>query len=342
MGWIKISVINVLVLVALLLGLEILARIGSIALSCIRLECNFSPLLRASANKRANGSEPRLVMNRPDSRLGYVPIEGLDGIRKDEGWNNKRVTITKEGFRTNGDVHFDLENEILAVGDSFTFGQQVANDETWPACLERKLKKGVANGGVPGYGTAQALERAKRELKTHKYKTIILSILVGSDFERDTRRGVIKTPNGLAWSPPRPEDYKDNPQTVVKWVNENSFAAAFFIPNRIKLLLAEIYLGSNRIDKEAIIPWTLNDFANIEVDKKIVLLQYGKIKYNYKTASMLQERKFILEVSSRLNLIVVDTFEIFSEYQPEKIWMRHHTPLGNTIVCDYLFEQAFK
>jgi hypothetical protein len=153
MGWIKIIVINVLVLVALLLSLEILARIGSVALSCIRLECNFSPLLRANTNKRDNAGEPRLIIFRPDSRLGYVPIEGFDGFRKDKGWNNKRVTITKEGFRTNGDADFDLENEILAVGDSFTFGDQVANDETWPACLERKLKKGVANGGVSGYGT---------------------------------------------------------------------------------------------------------------------------------------------------------------------------------------------
>src|SRR5262245_58421681 len=197
MGWIKIIVINVLVFVAIVLSLEILARTGSIALSCIRLECNFSPLLRANTSKRANASEPRLVIFRPDSRLGHVPIEGLDAIRKDKGWNNKRVTITKEGFRTNGDTHFDLENKILAVGDSFTFGDQVANDETWPACLEKKLKKGVANGGVSGYGTAQAVERAKIELKTHRYKTIILSILVGSDFERD-RRAIIKTPNGLS------------------------------------------------------------------------------------------------------------------------------------------------
>ena len=158
-----------------------------------------------------------------------MPIEGLDGIRKDKGWDNKRVTITKEGFRTNGDTRFDLENEILAVGDSFTFGDQVANDETWPACLERKIKRGVANGGVSGYGAAQALERAKIELKTHRYKTIILSILVRSDFERD-RSAVIKTPNGLAWSPPRPEDYNP-PQPVMKWFNDNSFVAAFFISN---------------------------------------------------------------------------------------------------------------
>jgi hypothetical protein len=170
-----------------------------------------------------------------------------------------------------------------------------------------------------------------------------LSILVGSDFERD-RRFVIKTPNGLAWSPPRSEDYtprKDRPKTVVQWLNENSFAAAFFISRWFQeWLVGEIYIGPNAVDKEDIIAWTLNDFANVEVDKKIVLMQYGNIAY--KTASVLRERKFILEVLSRLSLIVVDTFDIFSQYEPRKIWVGHHTPLGNTIICDYLFEQAFK
>ena len=99
-------------------------------------------------------------------------------------------------------------------------------------------------------------------------------------------------------------------------------------------------VGQNAVYKDDIVAWTLKDFATLKVDKKIVLMQYGNIKYT--TASVLQERKFILEVLSRLNLIVVDTFDIFSEYQPRKIWMGHHTPLGNTIVCDYLFEQAFK
>ena len=53
------------------------------------------------------------------------------------------------------------EQRILAIGDSFTFGHGVQDDETYPAVLERRLRgRGydvrAQNAGVPGYSTDQA------------------------------------------------------------------------------------------------------------------------------------------------------------------------------------------
>jgi len=81
-----------------------------------------------------------------------------------------------------------LPADVLVVGDSFTFGEQVSDNETWPACLERKLGRGVDNGGVSGYGTAQALRRASLKLAEKSYTTLVLSTLVDpvdGDFGRD-------------------------------------------------------------------------------------------------------------------------------------------------------------
>jgi hypothetical protein len=64
------------------------------------------------------------------------------------------------------------------VGDSFTFGDQVSNHETWPACLERKTGTGVANAGVFGYGGAQSVLRARLETGRRTYGLVILSVLV--------------------------------------------------------------------------------------------------------------------------------------------------------------------
>jgi hypothetical protein len=64
------------------------------------------------------------------------------------------------------------------VGDSFTFGDQVSADETWPACLEATLHRGVDNGGVFGYGAA--LRRALLKLNEKKYEHLVLAILVAS------------------------------------------------------------------------------------------------------------------------------------------------------------------
>jgi hypothetical protein len=57
------------------------------------------------------------------------------------------------------------EQRVLFLGDSLTYGQGVADEETLPAALERALRVGdaevrswsVVNGGVRAYGTAQEL-----------------------------------------------------------------------------------------------------------------------------------------------------------------------------------------
>src|SRR5690606_25037038 len=74
-----------------------------------------------------------------------------------------RVTIDADGFRGNGPPA-PPGRPVLAVGDSFTFGDQVDDDETWPAYLERILQRPVRNGGVFGYSLAQAVLRAEEEV----------------------------------------------------------------------------------------------------------------------------------------------------------------------------------
>lgn len=53
------------------------------------------------------------------------------------------------------------ERRILAIGDSFTYGHGVGDDETYPAVLATLLRAAhgdvtVVNAGVPGYSTDQA------------------------------------------------------------------------------------------------------------------------------------------------------------------------------------------
>jgi hypothetical protein len=60
------------------------------------------------------------------------------------------------------------ERRILALGDSFTFGHGVQDDETYPAVLEATLRaRGrdvrVLNAGVPGYSTDHAYTRFLRD-----------------------------------------------------------------------------------------------------------------------------------------------------------------------------------
>jgi hypothetical protein len=348
-NWIKVVTINLVVFSFLLVIAEIGLRFATYALSCWSSECDTSKI----ASLKVRNLQPDFIgLSRFDPLLGYVPREGFARTINDsiEGWAKATVTITNEGFRSNGNAARPTAS-ILAVGDSFTFGDQVSDGETWSACLETRLDQGVDNGGVFGYGAAQSLRRAILKLEDKTYTTLILSILVGHDFKRDRltyfsghpRPAVIQSLHGIDWAAvPNPNIAGGEFHDTALKRNLAYFYERF-------LLIAMISDGALNWDwltiehpeaasKDNIIQWTLMKFADIKINNKILLLQYiGKPNKN-----SLVERDVILDEASRLNISVVDTLDIFGSYNPSEIWQGHHTPLGNRIVCDYLLKQGFK
>src|ERR1041384_48040 len=93
-----------------------------------------------------------------DPMLGWVPSPGFS---TKSFYRNRQLSITPDGLRSNGAPGVQLSGRpILAVGDSFTFGDEVADDETWPAHLEKLLQQRVLNGGVFAYGIDQMVLRS--------------------------------------------------------------------------------------------------------------------------------------------------------------------------------------
>jgi lysophospholipase L1-like esterase len=105
------------------------------------------------------------------------------------------LTGLADTTRSNGKGALPLLSKggVLAVGDSFTFGDQVADEDTWPAYFERDLGVPVRNGGVFGYGTDQTYLRAE-DLLTHYQPDVIVFSLIEADIRRSENSESYQSP----------------------------------------------------------------------------------------------------------------------------------------------------
>ena len=87
-------------------------------------------------------------------------------------------TIEQHGVRANGAPPPRTDRPpTLAVGDSFTFGENVDDRETWPAVLEQLTGVRVINGGVPGFGIDQTVLRAEQLHRVFAPDRIVVSFI---------------------------------------------------------------------------------------------------------------------------------------------------------------------
>ena len=123
-------------------------------------------------------------------QLGWIPRPG----RFSSHWTSN---VDASGLRSNGRSISAVSRPILAVGDSFTFGDEVEDSETWAANLEEILNKRVLNAGVGAYGIDQAFLRAELLLDEFNPDVVILSF-ISDDINRTEYSHY---PYGRGWKP---------------------------------------------------------------------------------------------------------------------------------------------
>ena len=134
-----------------------------------------------------------------DDLLGYVPRPGYStpnayaapGI-------DFNVSFDAAGYRMNIDTPATNSpggDPILALGDSYTYGEEVNNGETWPAILQGLSGRPVLNAGVAGYGFDQIVLRAGLLAPTVHASAVVVSFIAD-----DLRR----TEASRLWSADKP------------------------------------------------------------------------------------------------------------------------------------------
>jgi hypothetical protein len=260
----------------LALGLVTLSTLGSL----LAIE----GVLRIASGNLTGGPDPggaiRMVNSRYpgayDARLGWLPAPGA---HEHNVWGTA-VTITPQSTRSNG-APTPPGLPVIAVGDSFTFGDEVGDAETWPAQLEGLLGMPVVNAGVFGYGLDQIALRAEDLLAGGPASALVVSI-VPDDVLR------CEYAYRYAWKPwfaiengalalkgvPVPEPYRGSPQEPAprRWLRWSLLADLVYrrldpedwlLPDSVRAHRQGVDVGALLIDRlDALsrrrgVPWLL-------------------------------------------------------------------------------------
>jgi hypothetical protein len=132
--FIKTVLINLAIICGLVLALEMSYRVWLYFRNCDKFCHNIAFLTKLDAYNR----DTIYGFLSADPVVGFAPADGTFVIRE-PGWNNATITIHQR-VRVNPNAAPNRSGgAILAVGDSFVFGDQVSDEETWPSFLERRM-----------------------------------------------------------------------------------------------------------------------------------------------------------------------------------------------------------
>lgn len=81
------------------------------------------------------------------------------------------------GYRNNREYN---QPDVLAIGDSMTYGYTVSFDNSWPRQLEQLQGWDVYNAGVGDYGPCEHLG-VYRELQSFNPRVVVLGVFIGND-----------------------------------------------------------------------------------------------------------------------------------------------------------------
>lgn len=120
------------------------------------------------------------VSNHKSGRQMYFSFDSFDtsrgwrtraNIRNKKVFDDKILNTNAYGFRGAREIPLEKDSaktRILLLGDSFTFGENVGDDEAYAEVMQRALPNAeVINAGVHGYAHDQMLVMLREQLRFH-------------------------------------------------------------------------------------------------------------------------------------------------------------------------------
>jgi hypothetical protein len=290
-------------------------------------------------------------------------------LRENLGTPAGGFTTGRHGLRLNGGPAVKpLQGDVLAVGDSFTAGSGVRDDETWPARLETITGLKVLNGAAGAWGVDQMVLRAEKLMPEVKPKVLIVSALAQDSLRNsyDLYGGGYKPyfviENGKAILRGQPVPRVDAKPMKLGWVRR-AFGHSYFVHSMmLKLGKSQVWIDDRYryrkvhsdqmgVEISCHLMDRLAELKKVHDVRVIVMVQYGAQEATDAKAPWYGPP--VLECARKRGLDTMDThpslhaLSVADRKQFESLWLieggqlGHMSPQGNTFIAQLLKEAHF-
>jgi hypothetical protein len=271
------------------------------------------------------------------------------------------VKINDQGFRAQHDFTLDVpagKIRIMCLGDSFTFGWNMADKDTWPAQLElidQRIE--TVNLGTAAYGLDQMYLRYMRDGISYEHSVTIVALIADS-----IRRMTFDVYHGY----PKPVIAIDDNALAVKNAHVKKPAFYLFYFNSLFLNYIEhlhIFQGAKYYALERLFRHSsVGDYRNAELKRVVETLLSSLVEANKRKGSStlfvylpvqndLQGRRVVLDAHNYLTEIMtaegydwLDLSSAFSafvhEHSYEEVFAPdkgHYGKLGYYFVAEQIY-----
>lgn len=275
--------------------------------------------------------------------------------------------IAFNGVRTSPN-RVGLQPIGLVVGDSFTFGLGVEDNETFTSLLNSDGVNQYVNGGIPGYSPEQNTLRALLLSKNSNPKILIFSVYLGNDlldigeefpiqadygkpYLHINEKGQIKITNSPVRRAQKPASLKQI--TSADRIMDNSGAFPWsslriwqFLTNT-GLVSAQMNLDHDKFEHSLLLfEEILRTLSHRYTAEKVVLLAIpGSSTQSAKRsfASMYQHQlnARLNEIAKRQKMTFVDLLDVFDKSDESLFFPNdgHLNPEGHKVVADTLIQK---
>ena len=200
------------------------------------LGCALFTILALEAGLRVLAPQPFIPdMNTFDKKLGKVVRGNLDTHFLLPGVFHYQIHTDGSGFRIPGAGITGARAPAVAfLGDSFTFGVGVEEEESFAGLAREHLKgrASVINAGVPGTGLTQQLAMYELKVRQLRPRVVVLATYSNDLHDCHRRRTYSLGPTGEAVfrGPGKPPPGGPRPDPLGRWLRQHShiYTALFF------------------------------------------------------------------------------------------------------------------